>query len=307
MKKYGLQPVLALLITLLFCATASAIELVDANWLKQNLGSNNVKIVDVQNKSNAYDKEHIPGAVKVYRYADLSNVQDEPPTLYPTAEQFESLLQRLGIGNDTVIVAYDDNFSFFASRFLVLMEIYGHDTNKLKLLDGGIVNWKAEGNKVEETTTEVTPSNYKIGTAREDIMISWSTIYHDVVLGMKPEILLLDTRPEKEFGAENIRGIRGGYIPGAINVTGSNANNAETHKFKSRDEIQKMYADAGVTADKEIYEYCHSGDRAAHAYIQLRHLLGYQNVRLYPGGWNEWNTKLFLPVAGQVWLWEVEK
>lgn len=306
MTKHGLQTVLAVMVSLLFCATASAIELVDANWLKQNMGSNNVRIVDVQDKPYSYDKEHIPGAVKVYRYADLSNVQDEPPTLYPTVEQFERLLQQLGIDNDTVVVAYDDKFSLFASRFLVLMEIYGHDISKLKLLDGGIVNWKAEGNKVEAVATKATPSTYKIGNVRNDIVIDWSAIYHDVVLGMNPDILLLDTRPGKEYGAENVRGIRGGYIPSAINVTGSNANDADTHKFKSRDEIQKMYTDAGLTADKEIYEYCHSGDRAAHSYIQLHHMLGYQNVKLYPGGWNEWNTKLFLPVAGQVWLWDAE-
>lgn len=306
MKKYTLQSVLALMLSLLFCATASAIELVDANWLKQNTGSPKIRVVDVQNKPYSYDKEHIPGAVKIYRYADLSNVQEEPPTLYPTAEQFETLLQKLGIGNDTTVVAYDDKFGLFASRLLVLMEIYGHDTTKLKLLDGGIINWKAEGNKVEQAATKVAPSNYKIGSIRNDILIDWSNIYHDVILGMGPDILLLDTRPGNEYGAEKIRGIRGGHIPLAINVTGSDANNPDTHKFKSLEEIQKLYTAAGVTADKMIYEYCHSGDRAAHVYIQLHHMLGYQNVRLYPGGWNEWNTKLFLPAAGQVWLWDAE-
>lgn len=306
MKRF-LSVGLVLIFTLVgFSSVAAAIDLVDAAWLKQNLAAKKVRVVDVQNKPYSYDKEHIPGAVKVYRYADLSNVTSEPPTLYPTAEQFETVLRRLGIDNDTTVVAYDDKQGLFASRMLVLMEIFGHDTSKLKLLDGGIVNWKLEGHSLESSASTAAKSKYRIGKQRDDIVITWSDIYHDVVLGMGSNILLLDTRPGKEYGAENIRGIRGGYIPNAINVTGSNANDPKTDKFKSLDEIRKMYADAGVTADKNIYEYCHSGDRAAHAYIQLRHMLGYENVKLYSGGWNEWNTKLFLPAAGQVWLWDAE-
>ncbi len=133
-------------------------------------------------------------------------------------------------------------------------------------------------------------------------MITWSDIYRDVIGGKRPEVVLLDVRPANEYNGENIRGIRGGHLPTAINITGSNANDPETHKFKSLDDMRQMYESEGLNKDDVIYEYCHSGDRAAQAYVQLVHLLGYKNVRLYDGGWSAWNTKLFLPAADVTWL-----
>jgi len=284
-----------------------AISLVDSAWLAKNAKNADVRIVDVQDKSSNYAKEHIPGAVAVDRYVDLADLSQAPPFLYPTAAEFEKVLSRLGIGKDTLVVAYDDKFGLFASRFLVIMEYFGHDISKLKLLDGGLVNWKLEGNAVEGAATKVAASNYKIASAKQDMLLTWSDIYRDVVRGVKPQVLLLDVRPGKEYNAENIRGIRGGHLPKSVNVTGSDANDQKTHKFKPVADIQKMYADKGVSADKEIYEYCHSGDRAAHAYIQLKHMLKYPSVKLYPGGWEQWGGIISLPAEGQVWLWEAPK
>lgn len=292
---------------LVVASPAWAISLVDAGWLAKNLNNAEIRIVDVQEKSNNYAKEHIPGAVGVKRYVDLSDLNQAPPFLYPTAEQFEQVLSRLGISNNTIVVAYDDKFSLFASRFLVLMEYFGHDVSKLKLLDGGLVNWKAEGNAVESAPVKVAPGTYKISSPKQDMLLTWSDVYRDVVQGVKPQIFLLDVRPGKEYNAENIRGIRGGHLPKSINVTGSDANDQKTHKFKPVADIQKMYADKGATSDKEIYLYCHSGDRAAHAYVQLKHLLKYPSLRLYPGGWEQWGGIISLPAEGQVWLWDATK
>jgi len=284
-----------------------AISLVDSGWLAKNLGKPDVRIVDVQDKSSNYAKEHIPGAVAVNRYVDLADLNQAPPFLYPTAAEFEKVLSRLGIGKDTIVVAYDDKLSLFASRFLVIMEYFGHDVTKLKLLDGGLVNWKLEGNAVESAAAKVAPTTYKVASVNQNMLLTWSDVYRDVVQGMKPQIFLLDVRPGKEFNAENIRGIRGGHLPKSVNVTGSDANDQKTHKFKPLADIQKMYADKGATSDKEIYLYCHSGDRAAHAYVQIKHLLKYPALKLYPGGWEQWGGIISLPAEGQVWLWDAPK
>lgn len=297
---------MAFFFIVLINSTASAISLVEGEWLSKNLKSSNVRIVDVQNKPGTYAKEHIPGAVEVHRHIDLGDVTQEPPNLYPGAEEFAELLQHLGINNETIVVAYDDKFGLFASRFLVLMEIYGHDISKLKLLDGGIVNWKLEGRKVNNELVQVASSKYQVSNERDNILITWSDIYRDVVGGVRPEVTLLDVRPENEYKGKKIRGIRGGHLPKAINITGSNANDSTTHKFKSINDIREMYEDQGLSKDSVIYEYCHSGDRAAHTYIQLHHLLGYQNVKLYDGGWKAWNSKLFLPAAEVTWLWDAK-
>lgn len=288
-------------------ASALAISLVEAEWLKDNLNAKNLRIVDVSKSASTYGKGHLPGAVQVKRYIDLGNLDMVPPHRYPSKEQVEKLMGRLGIDNHTTVVAYDDSLSLFASRLLVIMELYGHDKNKLKLLNGGSVRWQQLSYPMTKDVPAVAAANYTAGYVRQDLFITWSDIYRDVVLGARPEIKLLDSRPAKEYNAENIRALRGGHIPKAVNVTGANAVNPDDHRFKPLAEIRKMYVDAGFTPDAIIYEYCHSGDRSAHAYVVLKHLLGYENVHVNDGGWLEWAHTFSLPAEGEVWKWEVPK
>jgi thiosulfate/3-mercaptopyruvate sulfurtransferase len=300
---------LAVMLFFAWASTASAIELVEASWLKDNLKNPDIRIVDVSNKADTYGKGHIPGAVQVKRYLDLNTYETATPNLnlYPNQKQFEQLMGRLGITPNTTVVAYDDSPGFFSSRLLVIMELYGHDIGKLKLLNGGSKYWVSQGLPMSTDPVSVKATNYKATKNYfDDRTVTWDQIYRDVVRGGKSGVVLLDTRPAGEYGAQNIRAIRGGFIPKAVNVTGGNAVGSDM-RFKPLDEIKKMFTDAGVTQDKLIYEYCHSGDRAAHAYIILRHLLGYANVKAYAGGWQEWAGITSLPADGQVWLWDAPK
>lgn len=296
-------------VLILSASYAAAIEVVEAEWLKNNLENKNMIIVEVPEKAEPIAGEHkpgvlhIPGTVVVNRYLDLGNTSAVPPTLYPSKEQFERLMSRLGIDKDTTVVAYDDKFGLFASRLLVIMEYYGHDTNKLKLLNGGLVNWKKLGYPLFDGHRKVNKTSYKVERINP-IILTWSDIYRDVIAGGRQDVVLVDVRPADEYNAKKIRSIRGGHIPHAINVTGTDANDKETHLFKSSDEIKKMFEAKGIKGDKAIYEYCHSGDRAAHAYIIMKYILGYKDVKLYDGGWIEWSTILSLPAEGQVWYME---
>lgn len=280
-----------------------AITIVEVEWLKENLNNPDIRIVDVSNRPNTYQQGHIPGAVQVKRHIDLADTTMTPTNRYPTQQQFEQLMGRLGITPQTTVVAYDDTFSLFASRLLVIMEMYGHDTSKLKLLNGGSPRWQDVGNRM--TTNSVAPpaTDYQVAQVHLNRYVSWNEINRDVVLGGNPEVMLLDSRPANEFSAKRIRAIRGGNIPGSINVTGSDAMMAD-QRFRPLDEMKAMYEQAGFTADKVIYEYCHSGDRSAHAYIILTHLLGYENVRFNDGGWLEWASLTFLTANNEVWKWE---
>ncbi|MFN3740732.1 MAG: sulfurtransferase [Thermodesulfovibrionales bacterium] len=299
------QHLMILIVVSIFLASpAVAGVLVDADWLKAHISDPNLVIVDVQSKHDLYSKGHIPGAVKVARHIDLEDATRYPTNKYPQKEQFLNLMSRLGIDNDSIIVAYDDKYGLFASRFLVIMELYGHDTSKLKLLDGGIQAWQARGYEITSEPTIVTRKTvYKTSGQKADILITWSDILKNSVLGQDPSVVLLDARPADEFSGNKIRAIRGGHIPGAINVTGvSAANNKDTQTFKSPSEIKKAFEDAGIRPDKIIYTYCHSGDRAAHAYVVLKHILGYKNVKIYDGSWNEWATLTALPAEEEKWI-----
>ncbi|GER93784.1 sulfurtransferase [hot springs metagenome] len=293
-----------IVVSLFLASPALAGMLVDADWLKTHMDDPKVVIVDVQSKHDLYGKGHIPGAVKVARHIDLEDATRYPTNKYPQKEQFVNLMSRLGIDNDSIIIAYDDKYGLFASRFLVIMELYGHDINKLKLLDGGIKAWQAKGYQITaEATVRDKKAEYKTSGPNMNMIASWSDVYRDGVLRQNPDVVLHDARPVDEFSGNKIRAIRGGHIPGAINVTGvSAANNKDEQTFKSPSEIKKAFENAGVTPDKKVYTYCHSADRAAHAYIVLKHMLGYKDVKIYDGSWNEWATLTALPAEEEKWI-----
>lgn len=293
-----------IVVSLFLASPAIAGMLVDADWLKTHMNDPKVVIVDVQSNHDLYGKGHIPGAVKVARHIDLEDATRYPTNKYPQKEQFVNLMSRLGIDNDSIIVAYDDKYGLFASRFLVIMELYSHDVNKLKLLDGGIKAWQAKGYQITaEATMRDKKAEYKTSGPNMNMIASWGEVYRDGVLKQNPDVVLHDARPVDEFSGNKIRAIRGGHIPGAINVTGvSAANNKDEQTYKSPSEIKKAFENVGITPDKKVYTYCHSADRAAHAYIVLKHILGYKDVKIYDGSWNEWATLTALPAEEEKWI-----
>jgi thiosulfate/3-mercaptopyruvate sulfurtransferase len=282
-------------------AGAAAGVLVDAEWVKSRMNDPGVVIVDVRSNPDHFDQGHIPGARKVDRHADLEDSSQYPPTKYPQQKQFIDLMSRLGIDNRSTVVAYDDKFGLFASRMLVVMELFGHDPARLKLLDGGLKAWQAGGNTLSTEPARIAKSKpYK--TAKNAMLVSWCEVHRDAVVDPKPDLALHDARPADEYAGINIRSIRGGHIPNSVNVTGVEAaNNKENHIFRAADDIRKAFEAAGITPDKTVYTYCHSADRAAHAYVVLKHILGFKNVKIYDGSWNEWAALTALPASDVKW------
>jgi thiosulfate/3-mercaptopyruvate sulfurtransferase len=107
---------------------------------------------------------------------------------------------------------------------------------------------------------------------------------------------LVDVRSPQEFSGELLAppGLaegcqRGGHIPGAVNVPWAKACN-DDGTFRSRDELEGLYGDAGVTPDRPVITYCRIGERSSHTWFVLRHLLGYPAVKNYDGSWTEWGN-----------------
>jgi thiosulfate/3-mercaptopyruvate sulfurtransferase len=303
------QYLLAVMLFFAWTSTASAIEVVEASWLKDNLTNENLRIIEVPEKAEVISGEHkegvmhLPNTQVINRYLDLGNIYSVPPTQYPTKDQFEKLMSNLGVDKDSTVVAYDDKYGIFASRLLVIMEHFGHDTSKLKLLNGGMAHWLKLGYPLVNKHANVVPSRYNV-TKMNPVVINWSDVYRDAVVAPSPGIVLVDVRPADEYSGKAIRSIRGGHIPNAINITGTDGNNKDDHTFKSKEELKKLFESKGVTPDKTVYTYCHSGDRTAHAYIILKSILGYNDVKIYATSWTEWATILSLPAEDQVWYTE---
>jgi thiosulfate/3-mercaptopyruvate sulfurtransferase len=158
------------------------------------------------------------------------------------------------------------------------------------MLDGGFGAWSRAGLPVS-TDAAPPPKSSWTGTREAKAIATWRDVRG--AIGRK-DAVILDTRSDAEYTGAIARAKRAGAIPGAVQIEWSR-NLAPDGTFKPPAELTKMYADAGVTPDKDVLTYCQGGYRAAHAYVALR-LLGYPRVRNYVGSWKEWGDREELPV-----------
>jgi len=266
--------------------------LVDATWLEDHIDDPALVLLEVRYYPNRYFAVgHIPGARQVQRFSDLGDNHAVPVMRYPTMEAFQATLRGWGVNNDSLVVIYDDSRTALASRIYFLLDLYGFDMDRVRIMDGGTGEWEAF-NDLSTEAPEVTTGNVTLQPAREGLVIEWTDIYRDVYSLRDENIVLLDARPEAQYTGEVMNGaVRAGHIPGAVNVEGLQGTDGQ--KWRSLEHLAEMYAD--IPKDKTIYAYCHDGFRNTLAYIQLK-ALGYEDVRLYNGGWAHWGNELSLPV-----------
>jgi thiosulfate/3-mercaptopyruvate sulfurtransferase len=272
-------------------ATAKVQPLVETEWLAKNLKNPDIRIVYVGSMAKddmaRFGNKHIPGSMYM-SLKSLMKVLGDGSTP-PNKAEFEALMGRLGISNDTHVVLYGSGGGnpFIASAFW-LMDYFGH--KKVSYLDGGMAKWLQEGREViSGAPPKVSPTKY---TAKPDPSIFADADY--VLKSLKnPGVVIVDTRAPDEYTGKNAMGNkRTGHIPGAINLNFYPTNLNKDETFKSVKDLKAIYESKGVTKDKEVITYCQGGIRAAHTYFVLKYLLGYPKVRDYVGSWSEWGNRL---------------
>ncbi|WP_019894509.1 sulfurtransferase [Hydrogenovibrio halophilus] len=264
--------------------------LVNSDWLAENM--DDVKVLEVRYHPHRYlTVGHIPGAIQVKRFSDLGDNQANPLMRLPPKAQFQNTLRQWGLEYDDTIVIYDDSATALASRVYFLLDYYGLDMNKVKLLDGGIREWSVF-EETTQTATQPSPSKIVLKDPDPKLSVEWTAVYNDVVSQRRDNVTLLDARPTDMYTGEVIKhSIMGGHIPGAVNVVSLNGITGQN--WKSAEDLAAMYAD--IPKSDTVYVYCHDGFRMSLAYMQLKSL-GYEDVRLYNGGWSHWGNSLTLPV-----------
>jgi thiosulfate/3-mercaptopyruvate sulfurtransferase len=269
--------------------------LVDTQWVADHLNDSNVKIVEVDVDTTAYDSGHIKGAIGLDWRKDL---QARPiRDLLPKAE-FEKLLSSKGISNDDSVIVYGDNNNWFAAWFLWNLKYYGH--RDARLMNGGRKKWQDEGRELVTEAPSIKPTSYQAGQPVKSIRALRDEVLSE--LG-KAGVALVDVRSPKEFSGELLApenlpqegAQRGGHIPGAANIPWGQAVR-EDGTFKSADELRALYESKGVTPDKAVIAYCRIGERSSHTWFVLQYLLGYSNVRNYDGSWTEWGSLIAAPI-----------
>ena len=129
--------------------------LVDADWVTEHAGDDNVVLVEVDEDTTAYDGGHIAGAIKLDWKKDL---QDPVRRDFINKEQFEKLLSERGISNDDTIVLYGGNNNWFAAYAYWYFKLYGHE--KALLLDGGRKKWELDARELSSETVTRPATSY---------------------------------------------------------------------------------------------------------------------------------------------------
>ena len=269
-------------------------SLVTAQWVEDNLDTDGVVLIEVDEDTTAYDKGHIRGAIKLDWTTDL---QDQVRRDFVNKEQFEALLSERGVSNDDTVVLYGGNNNWFAAYAYWYFKLYGH--SDVKLLDGGRKKWELDSRELtDELPTRATTSY----TAQEqDASIR---AFRDEVVAAIGTQNLVDVRSPDEYAGRLLapahlpqeQAQRAGHIPTSVNVPWSkNANDDGT--FKSDEELAALYDEVGFDTDKDTIALCRIGERSSLTWFVLTELLGRKNVKNYDGSWTEYGSLVGVPVA----------
>jgi thiosulfate/3-mercaptopyruvate sulfurtransferase len=270
--------------------------MVDADWLAAEMKNPKLVILEVRYHPHRYHTiGHIPGAIQVQRFKDLGDNTGRSIMLFPSRETFQATLRSWGVNNDSTIVLYDDSRSALTARVVHLLDLYGFDMKRVKILDGGTVEWTGFNELTQEPTAKPKPGKVTLKPANPKLFVEWTQVYDDVLSARDPGVVLVDARPRDMYTGEVVRhAVQGGHIPGALNVVSLDATDNQSQKWFDEDKLAAFYKD--VPKDKTVYVYCHDGFRMSLGWLQMKSL-GYTDVRVLNGGWGIWDRAFTLPVV----------
>ncbi|SEG87526.1 thiosulfate/3-mercaptopyruvate sulfurtransferase [Actinacidiphila yanglinensis] len=260
-------------------AEHAALVLADVRWY-----------LDGRSGQDAYLAGHLPGAVWVDVDTDLSAppAPDGGRHPLPAPEEFAARLGRLGIADDDIVVAYDDQGGGFAARLVWLLRRTGRAA---ALLDGGLAAW---------------PGPLQAGPVRRTPVVRRATPWPARLLrgaddaaraGLSPRAVLLDSRAAGRYsGADAHAGeTRSGHVPGARSAPWQD-NLGPDGTFRSAEELRARFAQLGVADAEEPVFYCGSGVTACHNLLAVERA-GLPDAALFPGSWSAWSADPDRPVV----------
>ena len=274
--------------------------LVSTDWVDEHReDTQRIRIVESDEDVLLYETGHIPEAVKV----DWINHLNDPVIRdYVNADRFSDLCSQRGIGNDTTVVFYGDKSNWWACYAFWVFRLYGH--KNCLIMDGARAKWQAERRPMSTQVPSYPSASYRAANRDQAIRAFQDEVQQHMQAG-KP---LVDVRSPQEYSGDRTHMpeypqegvLRGGHIPGAVNVPWARAVN-EDGTFKSRDALEQIYVqEQGLRADDQIIAYCRIGERSSHTWFVLTYLLGFENVKNYDGSWTEWGNSVGVPIEKSV-------
>ncbi|MDO6461151.1 sulfurtransferase [Granulosicoccaceae sp. 1_MG-2023] len=238
----------------------------------------------------SHEQHGIPGSQRL-DYSEIQRKQGQRGGLLPDTADFHALLQRLGIGPETQVVAYDEEGGGYAGRLIWTLHAFGH--RKASLLNGGFVAWQQAGLPCSAPQA-LTPvrSDYAPPLIGDNVIEAEEIMAR---LGAA-DFALLDARSADEYSGARAISRRGGHVPGAKHFEWTDAMDRQNGlRLKPAEQLQARLDALGLTRDKEIVVYCQTHHRSALSYVMLKRL-GYPRVRGYHGAWSDWGNRDDTPV-----------
>ncbi len=269
--------------------------LVETDWVAEHLDDPAVRIIELDEDALLYNMNHIPGAVRIDWFTTLQHPVRRD---FLTKEQFEEVCSESGISNDMTLVFYGDKSNWFACYALWVFQYYGHEN--VKVMNGGRAKWEQEGRPMTKDVPAYQPTDYTASEPDPSIRAFRQQVFEQVEVG-KP---LVDVRSPQEYSGEMLHmpnypqegAMRGGHIPGAVNIPWSKAVNETDSTFKSPEELHSLYEGKNITPGEDVIAYCRIGERSSLTWFVLKYLLGYPNVKNYDGSWTEWGNLVDAPI-----------
>lgn len=272
----------------------SIIQPEELTWL--NLDDEIVIIDASAGSKGRYDEQHLAGAIFADVNEDLANIGDfaaggRHPL--PTAEQFSSVLQKLGITKSTHVIVYDDkNGGNAAARFWWMLRAAGLEM--AYVVSGGLESLVAAGFELTDKEP-LRLTNFQDFTL-EEWKLPVAGIDRVTEVSQKEDFLVIDVRENYRYRGESEPiDLVAGHIPGAVNIPYT-SNLDETGAFLSPEKLTEKYnAVLNGRKPENVIVHCGSGVTACHTLLALEEA-GITGANLYVGSWSEWSRNE-LPIA----------
>ena len=250
-----------------------------------------VRIIDMRTSLPEYLKGHIPRGVYLH-FETLGVPEKGIPAQAPNRIFLERLLgDSISLSNHMWIILYSEQSNPNATLLAWTLDYLGH--KKVGILNGGWEKWLTEKLVTTQEYPSLTPDKF-FGKAIRDTLAEKKWIKDRLTA---KNVVIVDARSPRQYSGEEGEEIRRGHIPGAKNIFWEmTLEGNEVRVWRKKEDLEKLFAESGVTRDKEIIIHCRTGREASHLYFTLKYVLGFPNVRLYRGSWVEWSADKNMPV-----------
>jgi len=266
-------------------------RLIETRELRNLTSHPSIRIIDMRTSLSDYLKGHIPGAV----YLHVENLQ-VPAKGVPDQAHDRICLERLlgdnlSLSNAMGIILYSDRSNPNATLLAWTLDYLSH--KKVGVLNGGYEKWISERFPATREFPSLLPNKF-FGKAIRETSAEKKWIQDRL---SAKNVVIVDARSPEQYSGEEGEEVRRGHIPGAKNIFWETTlEGEEVRVWKKKEDLEKLFAESGVTRDKEIVVYCRTGREASHLYFTLKYVLGYPRVFLYRGSWVEWSADKTLPI-----------